>query len=450
MSNSLAIAAVTSTLQRMLDSSSGGLTKHLPDHLPSAWDIGNVTVTTKTPDKARAANTTNQVNIYLYQTAANAAFRNTDLPPKVRRGESAQPAVALTLYYLISAYGNNDEETAAQFLLGQVMRIFNDNAVLDREAIKNALIGNDLYEQIERVRLTPQPFSLEEISKLWTAFQTQYRISAAYQAEVVLIDSNLPARTAPPVLTRGAEDQGPSAVAGNSLPVITEVRPPNRQSSAQLGDEITITGANLNGLFEIRFTLINPRSAKALTISLPPAAARITQEGLKVTLPNDAAAHSTWVAGFYTIAVVVSRSANGTAQSWSSNELPLSLAPRLVKIAPPNPVARNVTDHVTLTLTCQPEIRLTPLDSTHMAFEQQVVLLLGSARQIPSEPPPAPPAFPTPPPARTGTVTFVFPIAAAEVGEYLVRLRVDGVDLPLVDRSVKPPVFHASQKVTIV
>jgi hypothetical protein len=51
-------------------------------------------------------------------------------------------------------------------------------------------------------------------------------------------------------------------------------------------------------------------------------------------------------------------------------------------------------------------------------------------------------------------VTFVFPVSAGELGEYLVRLRVDGVDLPIVDRTVTtpptPPTFHASQKVTIV
>ena len=52
--------------------------------------------------------------------------------------------------------------------------------------------GSNLHEQIERVRITPQPLSLEEISKLWAAFQTNYRLSAAYQAAVILIESTAP------------------------------------------------------------------------------------------------------------------------------------------------------------------------------------------------------------------------------------------------------------------
>jgi hypothetical protein len=34
-------------------------------------------------------------------------------------------------------------------------------------------------------------------------------------------------------------------------------------------------------------------------------------------------------------------------------------------------------------------------------------------------------------------------------GEYLTRLRIDGVDSQLVDRSVTPPVFDNTQLVTV-
>jgi hypothetical protein len=39
------------------------------------------------------------------------------------------------------------------------------------------------------VRVTLQPLSLEEMSRLWSTFQTQYRLSVAYEVSVVLIDS---------------------------------------------------------------------------------------------------------------------------------------------------------------------------------------------------------------------------------------------------------------------
>jgi hypothetical protein len=49
----------------------------------------------------------------------------------------------------------------------------------------------------------------------------------------------------------------------------------------------------------------------------------------------------------------------------------------------------------------------------------------------------------------TGTLRFVFPVASDRTGGYMVRLRVDGINLPLVDWTTKPPTFDAKQKVTI-
>jgi Pvc16 N-terminal domain len=450
MSNPLAIAAVTATLRQMLTSTSGGLTANLPSDLPTALNMDSVSVTTKPPDKARDPNNkANQVNIYLYQTVPNAAYRNMDLPRQTRPGEIAQPPVALTLHYLLSAYGHNDEDTAAHILLGQAMRIFHDNAVLGREAIRTALNGNDLHEQLERVRISPLSLTTEEISKLWAAFQTQYRLSAAYQAEVVLIESTQSSRAGLPVLQRGEGDRGPSATAGDTVPILEEVRLPNRQSSALLGDELTVIGQNLGNASAVRFTLVNSRLAIAPTISLPAAAIERTEKGIKVTLPDDAAAHTTWIAGFYALAVLVDSVVNGKPQTWSSNELPISLAPRVEKIEPANQVARDGNGNVTLTLTCKPEVKLAVVDAAHMRFDQRVMLLLGTVRQIAPQAPPAPPLLPAPPPQSTDKLTFVFPVSADEVGEYLVRLRVDGVDLPLVDRTASPPQFHPSQKVTI-
>ena len=431
MSNSLAIAAVTKTLQHLL-------TTGVSD-MPGQ-------VIAKPPEKAQA--TADQLNIFLYHMPLNAAWRNMDMPRQVRPGETSQPPLGLNLYYLITGYGSEDSELRSQQWLGKAMSVLHDHPLLGAEEIKGALDGSGLEDQIERVRITPQNLSSDEMSKLWTAFQAPYRNSMAYQVDVVLIESNRPSQAPLPVLTRGKDDSGPSAVAGNSLPVITSVVPPNRQSSAFLGDELTIAGQNLNNLSAVRFTLINSR-ADTPAILLPPAAVQVIQDGIKVTLPNDVAAQKTWVAGFYTVAVVVNRTLNGTSQTWSSNELPLSLAPRIQKIEPANPIPRDGGGKVTLTVTCQPQVKLAVVDPTHMRFDQQVVLLLGTARQITPEAPPPPPAPPAQPPTSSDKSTFLFPVSAAELGEYLVRLRVDGVDLPTVDRTVTPPTFDASQKVTI-
>jgi hypothetical protein len=354
----------------------------------------------------------------------------------------------LNLHYLVTAFGQGDDDTLSHRWLGAAMRVFHDHPLLGADEIRGALVGNDLHAQVERVRIAPQPLSLEEMSKLWTTFQTQYRISAAYEVDVVLIESTRPSRAAMPVLRRGESDQGVEAVAGVSLPLIEDVGLPNRQSSALLGDELVINGRNLGDLVGVRFTSVNARLAvddQPLAFTLQPPAAQGDDATVRVTLPNDAAAHAAHPAGFYSVAVIVRRG----SKEWSSNELPLAIAPRIEGIAPPNPVARDPGGNVTVTITCSPRVRLTEGDATNMRFAQQVSLLLGTARQLsPSLPPPAP-AAPAPAPTSTDTVGFTFKVDNTDVGDYFVRLRVDGVDLPLVNRAVTPAVFDAAHVVKI-
>jgi hypothetical protein len=47
------------------------------------------------------------------------------------------------------------------------------------------------------------------------------------------------------------------------------------------------------------------------------------------------------------------------------------------------------------------------------------------------------------------TATLDFTIVDAPPGDHLVRVRVDGVDSQVIDRTVVPPVFDATQLVTI-
>jgi len=434
MSNHLAIAAVTATLRQLLI---------------NGVDLPGNNITTRPPDRARTGNdNSDQLNLFLYQTSLNPAWRNADLPRQSGHGDVGQPPLALNLHYLITAFGQGDDETLSHQWLGAAMRTLHDHPLLGANEIRGAMAGNDLHSQVERVRITPQPLSLEEMSKLWTTFQTQYRISAAYQVDVVLIESRRPARTALPVLRRGESDQGVDAVAGVSLPLIDDIQLPHRQSSALLGDEIVISGRNLGDLVGVRFTSVNGRLAvndQPLTFTLLPPAVQGNDATVRVTLPNDAAAHAAHPAGFYSVAVLVRRG----PKDWSSNELPLAIAPRIEAIAPANPVPRNAAGDVTLTITCSPRIRVTEGDATNMRFAQQVSLLLGTARQLsPTLPPPAP-AGPAPAPTSTNTVAFTFHVDATEIGDYFVRLRVDGVDLPIVNRTVTPPVFAASHVVTI-
>ncbi len=109
MSTSQAIAGVTILLEHVITE---GVMKEL-----RSGTLG--TVTTKPLDKAReAGEENNQINIFLYQTVPNTAWRNLDMPNKVKPGETGKPPLALNLYYLITAYGEKNNEIQTHSLLG--------------------------------------------------------------------------------------------------------------------------------------------------------------------------------------------------------------------------------------------------------------------------------------------------------------------------------------------
>jgi hypothetical protein len=409
VSNPLAIAAVTMTLQSLLGS--GVVTDP---------DLTDTTVTILPPDKARGTNNANQLNLFLYQILPNAAWRNMNIPSQTAPGETGNPPLALTLHYLVTAFGR-DNDTALPFghhLLGRAMSILFDHAVLGTDEIRAAtaaaLPTSDLDKQVERVRITLQPMSLEEISKLWSGLVTQYRLSVGYEVSVALIESTLPSKTPLPVLTRGAGDKGVSSQASliPPFPALDQVQFPNRQTSARLGDILVLTGQNLIGT---NVGIVFNHPSWSAPIEIAPQAGG-TNTHVSVMLPNSPAV---WPAGFYTVSVRVQRPTETYRRT--TNLLSLALAPRMT-IAPIGAAGPNIT----YTATCSPEVRP----------EQRASLLLGDQEILAQ-------------PHAVQTASLTFSAQNLSAGDYFVRLRVDGVDSQLVNRAVTPPAFDPTQKVTV-
>jgi hypothetical protein len=418
MSNHLAIAAVTATLGNLLQNG-----------LNLDPDLGGASVTTRPPDKARASDDNGkQINLFLYQTAPNAAWRNKDMPRQVKPGEQGHPPLALNLYYLLTAYGKDNEDVSAHHLLGRAMSILHDHPLLTKAEILGAMADSDLGDQIDRVRITAQPISLEEISKLWTTFQTSYRISAGYQASVVLIDSTLAVKSAPPVLRRGSDDRGPVALASPS-PALSAALPPGAQPSVRLGEELLLEGRSLDagGLSALLASALLPSPVKLL----PEPGGTADQLRLRLLGPaDDADALSRWAPGFYTLGLLVEPPG---LTAWTTNEVPFSLAPTITVA----PLTANPGD-VAVTVTCAPRLRP----------GQRVLLLFGDRQVTPqSVVTPADPALPS-------TLQFLVtgvPVPQSDPDKYLVRLRVDGVDsLPAVLAGTPPVLqFDPTQIVTV-
>jgi hypothetical protein len=415
MSNSLAIAAATATLRNMLLGQIPLLDSELSD----------LEVTTQPPDLARKGITKAQLNLFLYHTTINAAWRNLDMPQQVRPGENGAPPLALNLHYLITAFGRGegDNDAVSHRVLGGAMSTLHDHPVLSRSDISGALPGNDLAQQFEQLKITALPITIDEMSKLWTTFQTQYRVSAAYEVTVVLIDSQTATTSPLPVLKRGEQDQGVTTVAG-SLPNLREIRIAGSRTAAQLGEDITLSGDHLSST-ETMVRFSSPRIDQPVELA-PETGAGTTE--LPVHLPDkieDVDALARWAPGFYTIALLVRRSG---VPPMASNEVAFALAPMIT-------VSPNAAPPGTIVLTVTSEPRIAP--------GQQVLLLFGDQQIEPDTiNTPADTAQPT---------TLTFTATGVAGGEYVVRLRVDGVDSIPVSYSGTPPQagFDAAQSVTV-
>jgi len=423
MSNSLAIAAVTITLRNLLD------------HAVSS-EVSGATVTMQAPDVFTAAASFNHVNLFLYHMTIDAAFRNSDMPRQLRPGETGQPPLALNLYYLLTAYslGEDAIEPLSHRLLGRAMSIFHDHPVLSAADIKAAIPTTnpppyDLFDQIERVRIVPQPLTGDDMSKLWTMFQAKYRPSAAYEVSVVLIESKRPARTPLPVLSRGKDDRGVDAQSNLTAPYPTLTSlalPSERQPSARLGDVITLRGHHLDGDgVAARFS--HRHLPAPIDVPLPDVITTSGEVDVQVPIPNDAAAQTAWAAGPLTVSLVVTRNADAANPTRTTNELSFALAPRILTRNPTT--ASSPAVDLLLTVTCGPEV----------LPEQRVSLLFGGSEIAANAHT-----------SVTDTLTFrIAPLTAASKGDQFLRLRVDGVDSLLVDYQQTPLQFDPNQKVTI-
>src|SRR5437899_5557529 len=106
-------------------------------------------------------------------------------------------------------------------------------------SIDAALAAADLADQIEMIKVVPEPMNTEDLSKLWTAFGGKFRPSAAFEATVVLIQSTTPVQPALPVLARNL------SVTQFRQPHIAAVTPQFLPWAGTL--TLTLTGDNLSG-----------------------------------------------------------------------------------------------------------------------------------------------------------------------------------------------------------
>lgn len=133
--------------------------------------------------------------LFLYRIVPNPNLRNQErrVDSGTERGiDTFRSSLPLDLYYLLSvgSVSGGSEEVPLR-TLGFAMRELHGNAVVN-------IPGPSL--QSETVRITLEPLTTEESSRIWALFPAaNYRTSVAYLASPVWIDPDLPEEEGAPV-----------------------------------------------------------------------------------------------------------------------------------------------------------------------------------------------------------------------------------------------------------
>jgi hypothetical protein len=436
MSNVLAIAAVTQLLKDLLNNA-------LIDGDAGQALGADFIVTALPPDRVVAesgSQQATQLNLFLHRITPNEALRNSDLPTRSGDGQIlCRPRLALDLHYMLTAVSS--EELHAEILLGYAMQLFHETALLPREAIRAALDAvtidtllpqdfdpiraSELADQIELIKITPRTLSMDDMSKMWTALQASYRTTVAYDVSVVLIERNQPSRPTLPVLSRGGlvdpdsgRDPGVSLRPDliDAIPTLNSVAPTDGQLVMRLSGDITLSGYALDGgEATVRFTepgsgtVIElaprlPTTPNRLLVRLPSGAPRAPGD----PLANTGSDPGVWRIGPYTLNVAI---IDNSGRELRTNALPLALAPLS------EATAQRVDGETAITISCQPSIRA----------GQSVEVLAGTEMAVLASP--------------AGPMdTVVARFSGFSQGDTLpVRLRVDGIDSPVINRHTEPP-----------
>ena len=440
MSNALAIAGVTAVLRDLLND--GFINHNVSDVLGSS-----VTVSALPPDRIDTSETTekSQLNLFLFQVTPNQGWRNVGLPSRDGRGERiSNPPLALDLHYLLTAYGAKDLH--AEILLGYGMQLLHETPVLTRDSVRRALAPptpvvdggglptgmqalatSELAEQVEQIRISPQPMNAEEVSKLWTAFQAKYRPSAAYHASVVLIESAHSAKSALPV-------------AGRNLYVFPFEQPTIDSLIEEAGATTPITAT---GSLLIKGRQLRGQSTQILIggIDMTSHITDLSETQIKLPLLPLPAGMRSGVQPVQVVHTIAMGTPPTAHRGVESNAAAFVLRPTITPSVEPGAVS-NVVDGVMVT-SGQIKLDLNP----KVGKSQRVVLLLNQFNAPPTGPARA---YSFKAPASNGVVDPDTETASIKIsftnivpGDYLVRVQVDGAESPLDrDPNTASPTFN--------
>jgi len=193
----------------------------------------------------------------------------------------------------------------------------------------------------------------------------------------------------------------------------------------RLGDELSFVGNALarSGTLTALFT-----NQWLGIVNELPLSAGVSASELRGQLPaaSTPGAKASWATGVYGVAIQVVEAGR---PSWTTNSVPVAIAPRITAA----PLATAAGAAFTLTVTCTPRLRALQ--------ESGVRLIFGDIELLPA-------LIDTPADLDTPT-SIQFAVPALDAGSYLLRLRVDGIDSLPITSVGSPPVFSFDAAQTV-
>ena len=143
--------------------------------------LKDLEVTLDSPAELKGSGTFEKLNLYLYQVLEHPFTKNQ--PAIARDDRTLQyPPLTLSLYYLMTPYAS--DPASAHKVLGHAMRIFYENAI-----VKDGQLSDGLRLATDRLAIVLLSTKLEELTRIWNAMQTPYRLSVCYEVRVVPLES---------------------------------------------------------------------------------------------------------------------------------------------------------------------------------------------------------------------------------------------------------------------
>lgn len=130
-----------------------------------------------------------RLSLFLYQVLENVYLKNQEMQIKDPT-TLVFPPIALDLYYMLTSYPSGVQDITERTkeehsILGRVIQIINDNAILTGSVLKGGLSRNG-YE----LHVTLSPLSLDDMTKMWTTFPGKtFRSSICCLVTPVIIDT---------------------------------------------------------------------------------------------------------------------------------------------------------------------------------------------------------------------------------------------------------------------